>query len=65
MQQLSEGKLSLMATRLRERKPPQLSMAPMIDCVFSASDFLYGIYNFCTYAGNTGTTPTSWNAFKG
>ena len=34
MQQLSEGKLSLMATRLRERKPPQLSMAPMIDCVF-------------------------------
>ena len=34
MQQLGEGKLSLMATRIRERKPPTLSMAPMIDCVF-------------------------------
>ena len=34
MQQLGEAKLSLMATRIRERKPPQLSMAPMIDCVF-------------------------------
>lgn len=34
MQQLGEAKLSLMATRLRERKAPQLSMAPMIDCVF-------------------------------
>ncbi len=34
MQQLGEAKLSLMATRIRERKPPTLSMAPMIDCVF-------------------------------
>ena len=34
MQQLGEAKLSLMATRLRERKAPSLSMAPMIDCVF-------------------------------
>ncbi len=34
MQQLGEAKLSLMATRIRERKPPSLSMAPMIDCVF-------------------------------
>ncbi len=34
MQQLGEGKLSLLATRIRERKPPTLSMAPMIDCVF-------------------------------
>ena len=34
MQQLGEAKLSLMATRIRERKAPTLSMAPMIDCVF-------------------------------
>ena len=34
MQQLGEAKLSLMATRIRERKAPSLSMAPMIDCVF-------------------------------
>ena len=34
MQQLGEAKLSLVATRIRERKPPTLSMAPMIDCVF-------------------------------
>ena len=34
MQQLGEAKLSLLATRMRERKPPTLSMAPMIDCVF-------------------------------
>ena len=27
-------KLSLIATKIRERKPPTLSMAPMIDCVF-------------------------------
>ena len=29
-----EVKLSLLATKIRERKPPTLSMAPMIDCVF-------------------------------
>lgn len=34
MQQVGEAKLSLLATKLRERKPPTLSMAPMIDCVF-------------------------------
>ena len=34
MQQVGEAKLSLLANRLRERKPPTLSMAPMIDCVF-------------------------------
>ena len=34
MQQLGEAKLSLLATRMRERKAPTLSMAPMIDCVF-------------------------------
>ncbi len=34
MQQVGEAKLSLIATRIRERKPPTLSMAPMIDCVF-------------------------------
>jgi len=34
MQQVGEAKLSLLATRIRERKPPTLSMAPMIDCVF-------------------------------
>ena len=34
MQQLGDAKLSLMANRLRERKAPTLSMAPMIDCVF-------------------------------
>ncbi len=34
MQQLAEGKLNLVAARIRERKAPTLSMAPMIDCVF-------------------------------
>ena len=34
MQQVGDAKLSLLATKLRERKPPTLSMAPMIDCVF-------------------------------
>ena len=34
MQQAGEAKLSLLATKMRERKPPTLSMAPMIDCVF-------------------------------
>jgi len=34
MQQLGEAKLSLLATKIKERKPPTLSMAPMIDCVF-------------------------------
>ena len=34
MQQVGEAKLSLLATKLRERKAPTLSMAPMIDCVF-------------------------------
>ena len=34
MQQVGEAKLSLLATKIRERKPPTLSMAPMIDCVF-------------------------------
>ena len=34
MQQVGEAKLSLLANKLRERKPPTLSMAPMIDCVF-------------------------------
>ena len=34
MQQVGDAKLSLLANKLRERKPPTLSMAPMIDCVF-------------------------------
>ena len=34
MQQIGEAKLSLLANKLRERKAPTLSMAPMIDCVF-------------------------------
>ena len=34
MQQIGEGKLNLVATKLRERKAPSISMAPMIDCVF-------------------------------
>ena len=34
MQQVGEAKLSLLATKIRERKAPTLSMAPMIDCVF-------------------------------
>ena len=33
-QQLAEGKLNLVAAKIRERKAPTLSMAPMIDCVF-------------------------------
>ena len=34
MQQVGDAKLSLLANKIRERKPPTLSMAPMIDCVF-------------------------------
>ncbi len=34
MQQIGEAKLSLLANKMRERKAPTLSMAPMIDCVF-------------------------------
>ena len=34
MQQVGEAKLSMLANKIRERKPPTLSMAPMIDCVF-------------------------------
>lgn len=34
MQELAEGKLNLVAAKIRERKAPTLSMAPMIDCVF-------------------------------
>ena len=36
MQQVATSvkKQTLLSTRLRERKPPTLSMAPMIDCVF-------------------------------
>ncbi len=34
MQQVGEAKLSLLANKMRERKAPTLSMAPMIDCVF-------------------------------
>jgi biopolymer transport protein ExbD len=34
MQQVGEAKLSMLANKLRERKAPTLSMAPMIDCVF-------------------------------
>ncbi len=34
MQQSGGTKLSLLAVKIRERKPPTLSMAPMIDCVF-------------------------------
>ena len=33
-QQVGDAKLSLLANKMRERKPPTLSMAPMIDCVF-------------------------------
>jgi biopolymer transport protein ExbD len=35
MQQGSdEVKMTLLSTKLKERKPPKLDMAPMIDCVF-------------------------------
>ncbi len=34
MQQGGKEKLSLLANKIRERKAPTLSMAPMIDCVF-------------------------------
>ncbi len=34
MQQLAEGKLNMLANKIKERKAPTLSMAPMIDCVF-------------------------------
>ena len=34
MQQVGDAKLSMLANKIRERKAPTLSMAPMIDCVF-------------------------------
>ncbi len=34
MQQLAEGKLNMLANKIKESKAPTLSMAPMIDCVF-------------------------------
>ena len=57
-----EVKLSLLATKIRERKPPTLSMAPMIDCVFPAPDLFHGIDNLLADSGSPGAAaPTGGN----
>ena len=51
MQQLGEGKLTLLATKTRERKAPTLSMAPMIDCVFLLLIFFMVATSFAPIPG--------------